>query len=523
MTLTDPCHHTQPIVPGRHKAGGARLLLPCFLACIVLTLVIVLPRSSASAPGEGPELSVGLGPANPSTDASAMTYPNCRFGIGQGYRPLGSYTISSLNFGWYLNWGVQANPPRPGGVEYAQVVRVSGTTHNPSGAALANAILANPGALWLIGNEPDRRGMGQDDTLPQDYARAYHAAYTFIKAQDPTARVVAGGIVQPTPIRMQYLDIVLDTYATVYDAPLPTDGWSIHSFILREASCEVYPDSCWGADIPPGITATVGVSTPLDLDNTDNLPIFRQRIVQFRQWMKDRGYRNTPLLITEYGTLLTYYNPNELYYDSMGRPFDEARARDFMYGTFDFMRTATDLNLGYPADENRLVQRWLWYSLDDTSYGGALFDPYTYARMQLGTDYGAYTEAFTPTVDLVAVNVMQVGPVPFSPAEAATVTLRARVSNVGNISITQPIAVRFLDGTGIQIGNDQIIAQSLAGCADVQQVAVTWSNVTPGTHSVRVVVDPENLIRENDEGNNQVMGVALVAPHQVFLPLVSKR
>jgi hypothetical protein len=187
------------------------------------------------------------------------------------------------------------------------------------------------------------------------------------------------------------------------------------------------------------------------------------------------------------------------------------------------MRTATDPNLGYPADENRLVQRWLWYSLDDLIYGGALFDPNLLTRMKLGTDYAAYTDAITPTVDLLAVDVMQVGPIPYSPTDAATVTLRARVSNVGNISVTLPITVRFLDGSGTQIGADQIITRSLAGCADVQGVTVTWSNVPSGAHSVRVVVDPENLIRENDEGNYQVTGMVLVAIHQVFLPLVSKR
>jgi hypothetical protein len=521
MTLADSCQYTQPVVPRRHKRRGARLLLPCFLAGLVLTLIIVLLRSSVSAHGQASALLIGLDPTHPSADASALTYPNCRFGIGQINHPLMSYSISSLNLGWYLNWGVQVNPPRPGGVEYAQLIHVGTNTYVPSGTVLANAIAANPGALWLIGNEPDRIGQGQDDVLPQDYARAYHDAYTFIKAHDPTARVAAGGIVQPTPVRMQYLDIVLDTYSAVYGMSLPTDAWSIHSFILREASCAAYPDSCWGAEVPRGISATHGIL--YTLDDIDNLDIFRQRIIQFRQWMKDRGYRNVPLLITEYGTVLPYYDPNNLYYDSKGRPFDEARARDFMYGTFDFMRTVTDSNVGYPADEDRLVQRWLWYSSDDTGYGGALFNPYSFARLQLGADYAAYTGAITPTVDLLAVDVMQIAPVPFSPTDAVTITLRASVSNVGNISVTEPISVRFLDGSGTQIGADQIITWSLAGCADVQRVTVTWSNVPPGAHPVRVVVDPENLIRDNDKGNNQVTGVALVALHQVFLPLVSKR
>ncbi len=38
----------------------------------------------------------------------------------------------------------------------------------------------NPGALWIVGNEPDRSGW-QDDTMPDMYAVAYHDVYDFIK------------------------------------------------------------------------------------------------------------------------------------------------------------------------------------------------------------------------------------------------------------------------------------------------------------------------------------------------------
>ena len=159
-----------------------------------------------------------------------------------------------------------------------QMLHVRGSTYSPSGPTLAARIAANPGSLWLIGNDPDC--IYQDNVLPQDYAQAYHDAYAFIKANDPTARVSAGGIVQPTPLRMQYLDIVLDTYGSLYGEPLPTDAWNMHTYILREASCAVYPDSCWGAEIPPGIGAESGML--YTLDDTDGLDIFQQRIAQFR-------------------------------------------------------------------------------------------------------------------------------------------------------------------------------------------------------------------------------------------------
>ncbi len=444
---------------------------------------------------------------------------DCRFGVGRVYHSVLSYTVSSLHAGWYLDWGVQTSPPQPWGLEHVQVLQTSNEGYAPKGNTLATAIAANPGALWLIGNEPDC--IWQDNVQPQNYARVYHDAYMFIKARDPAARVAVGAIVQPTPLRMQYLDIVLDTYRVLYGESLPTDVWNMHSFILREASCAAYPSSCWGCEIPPGISAKAGML--YELDDTDNLDIFQERIALFRQWMRDRGYRDTPLVISEYGTSLPYYDPESLFYDSQGRPFDEARAKNFMYHTFDYLRTASDPDTGYPADENRLVQRWLWYSLDDSvGYGGALFDRVSQQILPLGRDFGAYTVAFSPTVDLVAVSVGQVGLPPLSPTGTVTLTLQARVSNIGNIAATSPITVRFLRAGGLPIGADQVITGGLGGCADVGVVTVVWPNVAPGAHPVQVVVDPDFTLIEDNKGNNKVSGVVLVARDRVFLPAVMK-
>lgn len=440
-------------------------------------------------------------PSGPSSHAA--TYSNCRFGIG-ATKALTTYEVTPLNLGWYLNWSAVLTPSRPGGIEFMQLLSVNGTTYSPSGDTLAAIIAANPGSWWLIGNEPDC--IYQDNVLPEAYAQAYHDAYFFIKAHDPTARVAVGGIVQPTPLRMQYLDRVLTHYATLYQSPLPTDGWSLHTFILREASCTAHPDSCWGAEIPPGITATEGIL--YDIQDTDNLTIFQERIIQFRRWMRDRGYRNTPLLITEYGTLMPHTYAG----------WTKERAAQFMTGTFNFLLNASDATIGYPADENRLVQRWLWYSLDDMRYGGYLFNANTGAA-EMATYFSAYTAAITPTTDLVAVALTQ-DAVPFSLAEPVTLTLLAEISNVGNVAITQPIQVKFLDTGGNPIGAVQVLTAPLRGCATTGIVSVTWANVTPGAHQVRVIVDPQNAILEAIESNNELTATVLVATHQVYLPLV---
>ena len=445
-------------------------------------------------------------------------YPNCRFGAGQVRRAIEAYDVLPLNLGWYVNWTSMSAAPGPGGIEYAHMVRVSDAGLNPSPAMLQARVPEEPGAIWLIGNEPDRRDL-QDDVLPEVYARRYHEAYTLIKSLDPTARVAVGGIVQPTALRFQYLDLMLDAYAAEYGVPLETDAWHIHSFILREASCEAYPDSCWGAEIPPGIDVDHGEL--YTLDDFDNLDVFRARIRAFRRWMHDRGYRDTALWVTEYGTLLPYYEPDSLFYDSEGNPYDEARARDFLYGTFDFLLSASDDATGYAPDNHRLVQRWIWYSLDDLDYGGALFDPYTSQPMQLAADWSAYTSALAPTLDLVAVDISQ-ETVPLSRGETVTVTVKGRVANAGNTSLTEPVAVRFIDGEGRQIGDVTVISDDLAGCGHVIEVGAVWTDLPPGAHTVTLEVDFDDQVSEAREDNNAVTSFVLVATSRVFLPLVSR-
>ncbi|MGC9350060.1 MAG: Ig-like domain-containing protein [Anaerolineae bacterium] len=455
-----------------------------------------------------------------TASSTVASYPNCRFGAAQTGTPVSDLSqLDTLNLGWYLDWSSKLSPATPHGMEYAQMVRVGDAWWPLPVAELSAKVAANPGALWLIGNEPDRK-YNQDDVLPEVYAQRYHEAYHAIKDQDPTAVIAAGGIVQPTPIRLECLDRALQAYQDLYGEPLPADAWHIHSFILREASCEAYPDSCWGADVPRGFDVPAGEL--YTLDDIADLDIFKARIWEFRQWMRDRGYRDTALLITEYSTLLPYYT-SDLYYDSNGEPFDEARTSAFMTGSFDFFLNATDPALGYPEDNNRIVQRWLWWSLDDKDYGGRLYDATgeTPVLEQLGHDLAAYTGAIEPAVDLVAVDVEQIN-VPFSLTDPATVTLKVRVANAGNVATGEPTTVTLTDGGGQPIDDPQAISAGLAGCASVTEYTFTWSDLAPGAHSLRVEVDPDDVVVERDENNNELQVQVLVSTARVLMPLVSR-
>ena len=134
----------------------------------------------------------------------------------------------------------------------------------------------------------------------------------------------------------------------------------------------------WGVDIPPGISDDAG--TLYEVEDSGNVTIFEQQIVAFRTWMAERGYRNRPLIVSEFG------NPMPSDYG-----FPPESVGLFLAQTFDFFRTATDPNLGYPADGDRLVQRWCWYSLTDTVYPtGNIFDPETGEITAVGLAWKAY-------------------------------------------------------------------------------------------------------------------------------------
>jgi hypothetical protein len=268
------------------------------------------------------------------------------------------YALEQLGAGWYLNWGASANPARPGGIEFAQMIRIKQGALSPNAQTIAGVARSVPGSLWLVGNEPDRIAW-QDGVTPVQYATAYHQAYHALKQADPTALVAIAGVVQPTPLRLRYLDAVLAAYQQLYGEPMPVDVWNVHNFILREER------GSWGAEIPPGLPDNQGVLR--EVDDHDNLDIFKAQIWAFRRWMRDRGQQNKPLIVSEYGILM----PPDY-------GFGPERVSRFLYGTFDFFFSTSDPSLGYPSDGNRLVQRWCWYSLSDTEFpSGNLFDPQT--------------------------------------------------------------------------------------------------------------------------------------------------
>ena len=356
---------------------------PCSTASSAPMDATPVPPSSPTAPTRSDSEVITTASPRPVVLPLVMnrsSSDNRRFGVN-AIGSIADYDVSSLPIGWYSNWTTAVAPPRPGGIEFVHTVRLRDDAESasadhwpPDWDAIDDAIAANPAAsLWLVGNEPDVES--QDNCTPQQYAARYHEVYNFIKARDPLARISAAGIVQPTPLRLEWLDMVLEAYEAAYGRPLPVDVWNVHVQILPERR------GGWGCEIPPGIPDDVGEDHQVN-DNA-RVRLFREKILLFRTWMRDRGYRERPLVISEYGVLMpSGYG----YLGGTNKALGDQMVKDFMSGTFDYCLATTDPHMGYAPDGNRLVQRWAWYSLNapmfdpsqgycDDCYNGSLFEP----------------------------------------------------------------------------------------------------------------------------------------------------
>jgi len=309
------------------------------------------PTASSETGTVTPTPTSAAPPADPVPSGSgAFTVPageRFRLGVSLPTWQGNPDTLRALQAGWVMDWDARGSVAYGGAVDYAQTVRMGGGRLSLDAGTMTAIAAARPGSTWLISNEPDVRW--QDNVTPDVYARLYHEAYQAIKAGDPSAVVAAGGISEPTELRLKYLDRVLQEYQNAFGEPLPSDAWHIHNYMLREER-----DS-WGVDIPPGLSENTGVL--YGIDDSANLALFKSQIVQFRGWMADRGYRGQPLLISEFGIPMPA---------DYGFPPDVVET--FLRETWRYFLTATDPALGDPNDGGRLVQRWCWFSIEFPHY-----------------------------------------------------------------------------------------------------------------------------------------------------------
>jgi hypothetical protein len=459
-----------------------------------------------------PALSVLAAPPRPDGPASPLSFcsESDRFGVWDVTNGVNVYDVEELHAGWYTKWTVVPQPSHPGGMRAVQLVRVSNDgpftgqacSKCPTWDQVAAIAQANPGSLWFIGNEPDR----QDWIEADRYAQIYYDFYHFLKDEDPTSQVGIGGVVQPTPIRLQYLDRILDAYQDQYGGAMPVDVWNTHNYVLREAT------TGWGCGIPPETDESLAID--YEVQEHDDLDAWTWHLRLLRQWMKLRGYQDRPLVVSEFGILMP-----ELY------DFDYPRVRDFMQAAFDWMMNTTDANTGYPADDNRLVQAWAWFSLDSAVFEGYdmaihLFDPDTDAITPLGLDFGAYTAALaTPLPGTVDLQVLDISHSPTVPADGGLVntTILARIHNAG-ASDAAGVVVRF-QRDGAPAGETWLASVPAGG---TRVASVEWTDLVSQAYTVGVEVNPDAEIVECNVFNNSLSLNLVMGDNWAHLPMILK-
>lgn len=504
--------------------------------------------------------------------SSEGTVSNCRYGLAA----LGNAQINTMDTfgaGAHLGFTFSA-PPAPNNADFFPMITfhqnkdfstgeyLDGyttipniTSTNPSNqAALRYWLEQNPGSVWILGNEIDRgpdEGQtmsGQDDLQPYWYAVAYHDVYKYIKTYDPTATVATAALVQVTPARLAYWDEVWDAYQTEFGTEMPVDVWTMHLYILPEVKTSGAPNgianypvglaelgydpAVWGRYESGGNAALCPQDNVYCFAEHDDMTVFAEQITDMRQWMKDHGQQQKPLLITEYSLLYPFEDDGGSCFlqDEYGNCFEPDRVQTFLENTFAYLESEADPNLGYALDGNRLVQQWFWFAIHHEGPGSVsnLFDDVALTQVsQIGTAYANWVNATTVTQNLVTIEASNaVVQIPAGSTDV-DVAIRTWFTNNGNLRITDSFDVTFYSNAGLTnvIGTATIspAGNPLQGCAVIEFTAdTTWNDLTEGTYTYWASIDDGNAISETNEGDNVISGTVIVTDNWLGLPVIRR-
>lgn len=482
---------------------------------------------------------------------------NCRFGAATMDESQVNW-LDDLGAGWYFSF-TESMPPAPNSAEFVPLISVK-QKKNPEGLylpdytvnppmtedRLGQLVDDRPNSLWFIGNEVDRGPNpgetegGQGDTFPDIYAQAYHDIYYFIKQRDPTAQVAISALVEVTPGRLQYLDLVWDEYQSAYGAEMPVDVWNIHLYILPEVKPNGQPNGV--ANVALGTNPALGRKesggNPALCPQTnvycvaehDDMAVFMEQVVAMRSWMKAHGQQNKPLILSEFSILYPYVvvNGDCSLKDEFGNCFTPQRVTNFLNNSFDYLYSAADPNLGYPKDGHRLVQQSLWFSIDNEDGVGNVSNLVKNNSLtQPGQAFVSYVQGLSTQINLYQDGVNN-PIVDTGGGSTATATLTVNIRNGGHVAPTNNFYVTFYKNAQMSqpIGTATITrpgsnSAGMTGCSRLMRTAsVNWQNLPPGVHQFWVKIDSTNGVIETNESDNFGTGIVIVNGKQIYLPAI---
>lgn len=205
-------------------------------------------------------------------------------------------------------------------------------------STLLSFAAANPGKLYIAGDEPD-----QSCVTPYDYAGIYHDFVTAVRGADPTARFSNAGFADPNdqctptpgePYRssMHYTSYATDFYNAYiqrYGAAPPVNEWRFHNFAqwigedIPAWTSQVGDAAAWsvahGANMVLGSWGWIGDSTSSDAAYSDLMKramaflAYDSRINQAAYWAWEKTGSYHRYMANADGTLTpvgqTYVNP----------------------------------------------------------------------------------------------------------------------------------------------------------------------------------------------------------------------
>ena len=469
---------------------------------------------------------------------------NCRFGAS-GANDAFAWT-DTVGIGWVSDYGTRAsNLSSPA---YVPIVRLRGNegdlyqsyTSSPPLATVATLAAQYPGRIWQVGNEPEVKS--QDNMMPQLYARAYHDVYHTIKQADPTARVSIAPPAQFSPARQDIYEQILDSYYVQFGVAMPIDVWNTHLYLFHDFDNTVgmNPDLQIRA---PANRTDPSLCLPDDVMcyyEHDDLRLFEEQLIRLRQWLKDQGYQDKPLIISEWSLLYPYtIEPDGSCFlqDEKGGCFTPDRVNAYMDATIEIMNQR-DPSIGYPYDNNRLVQQYMWFSYyvppEFTLGGGASsilapgFDEKPAGDLSgltpMGLNYRQNAFSRTRDFNLHAI-VAEASAVFVDDDGTADATLRLKFTNNGNSNIQTPFTVGFYRNANLtQLIGEVVITPIAMGCGVYEyEATVEWTDLSPGWHNFWAKLDADNVIGESDESSsdNVERGRVYVGRNAIYSPVIS--
>jgi hypothetical protein len=243
--------------------------------------------------------------------------------------------------------------------------------------------------------------------------------------------------------------------------------------------------------------------------------------------MKNHGQQNKPLILSEFSILYPYeQDPGGCFLaDEFGNCFTPGRVQQFMTNTFNYLENeAYDTYLGYPADNYRLIQQWLWFSIYTEGAGSVsdLMGADQTSLTALGQLFKSYVHSRPQTVNLLPERTNH--PLAFANGGTASANITVDIRNNGNVPASS-FTVKFYSQNPTNNPGAPVIGQAVVnatgGCARRPYTAsTTWSNLPPGKHTFWALVDSANQVAESSEGDNLIAGFVLVDPRRTYMPII---